>query len=94
MSVADFLSGSKRTIVWPVGQALTHADALVAFSSTGALVSFVTPPSLAVFAEGSGIEEGAASTLNNFDLRRACSLSRALAICSSLHCRANALHAF
>ena len=94
MSAADFLSGSKCTIVWPVGQASTHIDALVAFSSTRTLVPFIVPPSLATIAEVTGIEEGAASTLDNLDLRRACSLSWAFAICSSLHCRASALHAF
>ena len=94
VSAADFLSGSKRTVVWPVGQASTHTDALVAFSSTCALVPLTVPPSLATFAEGAGVEEDAAATLDNLDLRRARSLSWAFAICSSFHCRANALHAF
>ena len=94
MSAADLLSGSKRTIVGPVGRASTHTDALVVPSPTRALVPFVAPPPLATFAEGAGIEEDAASTLDNLDFRRACSLSWAFAICSSLHCRTNALHAF
>ena len=94
VSAADFLSGSKRTIVWPIGRASAHADALVAFSSTRALIPLVTSSSLAAIAEGTDVEEGAAPTLDNLDLRRACRFSWALAICSSLHCRASALHAF